>query len=226
MAEPEFPSNVSKAGPPPLPTGAPAPKEREKKVQALDVGEVMIRKPSLGKRFRNTFFGGDAKETASFVWSEIVVNMAKNAFLDAIQQGSERMVNPANRRRANGFHNSTLPYGMSALGHQAYNNMFRGPEPAIQRQQGLSQQARSQHNFQEIVLGSRPAAELIIDRLYDLLSRDGYASVADFYDLLGQRAEYTDGEFGWLDLRGSQVVRVPQGYLIDLPRPVPLPRNN
>lgn len=225
MAEPEFPSNVAKAGPPPLPTGAPAPKEREKKVEALDVGEVMIRKPSLGKRFKATFFGGDAKETASFVWSEIVVNMAKNAFLDAIQQGSERMVNPSNRRRM-GMSQGTLPMGMSALGHQAYNTMFQGPVPAFQQKQQLTHQARANHNYQEIILQSRPAAELVIDRLYDLLSRDGYASVADFYDLLGYKAEYTDLEFGWMNLQGSQVVRTPQGYHIDLPRPVPLPRNN
>lgn len=231
MAEREFPANNGLGETPSVVVGPQGPvqppKEREKKVEAIEgLGPVTVKKPSLGSRFKNTFFGGDAKTTAAFVWSGVLVPMAKNAFLDAIQQGSERMVwGEVRSRPAAG----TIP-NLLGLGHQAYNKMYTGPMPAqgqqalLQQQQAVIQQRsnRATHNFSELVVATRAGAELVIDRMYDLLSRDGVVTVADFMDLLGEPADYTMQKYGWIDLRGSQVVRVPQGYLLDLPKPVVL----
>lgn len=232
MAERELPGNSHKqreeiAATAP-PTNPIAPQQREKKVDKVEgLGEVLVKKPSLGTRFRKTFFGGDAKGTANFVWSNVLVPMAKNAFLDAIQQGSERMVWGEVRSRPS----TTLP-NLFGLGHQAYNKMYQnGPMPGSplgqmaplqQLQQQAQRQAKATHDFSSYTVGNRAAGEIVVDRLYDLLSRDGVATVADFMDLLGYEADYTMQKWGWLDLRGSQVVRVPQGYLIDLPAPIPL----
>lgn len=231
MAEREFPPNDGKAWEIPAETVNPVtgasgtPKEREKKVDKIEgLGEVIVKKPSLGSRFKRTFFSGDAKGTAKYVWASIFVPMAQNAFLDAIQQGSERMVIGEVRSRSS---SGTIP-NLLGLGHQAYNKMYQtGPMPSqgmlppqmLQQQQRAN---RASHNFQEFALATRAAAEVVIDRMYDLLSRDGVVTVADFMDLLGEDADYTMQKWGWVDLRGSQVVRVPQGYLLDLPRPVVL----
>lgn len=229
MAQREFPPNNDKAKEFDVTASVPGPgtqqPEREKKVEAVEgIGAVMVKKPSLGTRFRKTFFSGDAKGTAQHVWSNIIVPMAQNALLDAIQQGSERMVVGQVRSRSS---MGTLP-NLLGLGHQAYNKMYQsGPmqAPGITGQMPLQQQqrmARANHSFEQFVLGSRIAAETVVDRMYDLLSRDGAVTVADFMDLLGEPADYTMQKWGWVDLRGSQVVRVPQGYLLDLPRPVVL----
>ena len=90
---------------------------------------------------------------------------------------------------------------------------------SLQQQQRA---ARAQSDFSQFVLGSRAQAEVVVDRMYDLLSRDGVVTVADFMDLLGEDADYTMQKWGWVDLRGSQITRVPQGYLLNLPKPVPL----
>jgi hypothetical protein len=227
MAEVEFPGNNPKAGDHAV-LGNVGPqvnasKEREKKVEKIEgLGEVSVKKPSLGSRFKTTFFSGDAKGTAQHVWQNILVPMAQNALLDAIQQGSERMV--VGQVRSRSSMGGTIP-NLLGLGHQAYNKMYtNGPMPGPMATTSVQQQRmnRATHNFSDFVVGSRAAAEVVIDRMYDLLSRDGAVTVADFMDLIGENADYTMQKWGWVDLHGSQVVRVPQGYLIDLPRPVPL----
>lgn len=224
MAEHSFPNNSQGSDPIPHPQQPAQSQEREKKVEPIEGVTFEVKKPTLGQRFKKTFFSGsDAKQTGGFVWNNIVVPMAKNAFLDVIQQGSERMVwGEARSRTSTG---QMLSSQILGLGHQAYNKMYNGPMPGPQQMmpQQLSAQARATHNFSEFVVPTRVAAEMVIDRMFDLLQRDGVVTVADFYDLIGnQDVTYTDQQWGWVNLQGSQVVRVPQGYLIDIPRPISL----
>ena len=46
--------------------------------------------------------------------------------------------------------------------------------------------------------------------------------MADLYDMVNITGDYTDTKWGWYDLRGAGVERIRSGYLLDLPRPVPL----
>lgn len=86
----------------------------------------------------------------------------------------------------------------------------------------MSRQARSRHDFDEVVLTSRTEAEEVIDRLFEVVSRYGTATVADLYELVGITGTHTDNKWGWTDLRGAGVSRVRGGYLLDLPEPQPL----
>ena len=47
-------------------------------------------------------------------------------------------------------------------------------------------------------------------------------SVADFYDLVGVSGNYTDNKYGWTDIRNASVIRVRDGYMIKLPKALPL----
>ena len=46
--------------------------------------------------------------------------------------------------------------------------------------------------------------------------------IADLYDLVGMDSNYTDNRYGWTNLRSAQVVRVRDGYLLKLPKALPL----
>ena len=59
-------------------------------------------------------------------------------------------------------------------------------------------------------------------RMDELISSYRVVSVADFYDLAGITPEYTDNKYGWTDIRSANIVRVRDGYMIKLPRAVPL----
>lgn len=86
----------------------------------------------------------------------------------------------------------------------------------------MSQRGRARHDFDEIVLDERAEAEEVIDKLYEVVSRYEFATVADLYDLVGLPSNHTDHKWGWSDLRGAGVSRIRDGYLLDLPDPEPL----
>ena len=89
----------------------------------------------------------------------------------------------------------------------------------------MSHRGRAAHDFDEIILDTRREAEEVLSRLYDILSKYEVVTVSDLYDLTGIDSNYTDQDWGWTELRGSQIVNVRNGYLLDLPKPEPLRRN-
>jgi uncharacterized protein YerC len=86
----------------------------------------------------------------------------------------------------------------------------------------MSRQARATHNFDEVILPTRREAEEVLDFLHDLLTRYETVSVSDLYELVGETGNFTDEKWGWTDLAGASVSRVRDGYLLNLPRPVPI----
>lgn len=185
--------------------------EPKEKVERITTSEPIRRKKGLGSKFKDTFFGGDGRTALQYVWFSVLIPAAKDALAEAGAQGIEKLIFGESRRQRSG-----PPSG--PIGHIQYNRYSQG---AQQRRQ-ISQQARAKHDFDEIVLTSRQEADDVVDRLFDLVSRYGEATVADLYELVGIQSSHTDHKWGWMNLRGVGTVKVSQGYLISLPQPVPL----
>ena len=77
-------------------------------------------------------------------------------------------------------------------------------------------------NFKEILLADRGDAEIVLDRLGDLIDEYQTASVADLYSLTGISQEFTDNRWGWDSLEGARVVRAGRMFMLDLPVPIAL----
>lgn len=202
------------------PEKIPSASREEKKIEKVTVGEVKRRKKPLGKRFTETFVQGEAHGAWNFVLYDVLVPAAKDMVADAFSQGIERMLFGEARSR------SRRPYSSgSALGGRSnYVNYTRysASEPRREEPRTVSRKARANHNFDEIVLTTRPEAEEVLDRLNELINRYGSASVADLYELVGVTGSYTDDKWGWFSLSGSDITRVRDGYLLDVPKPDPL----
>lgn len=217
----EFPSNSHRDRETSArPKGAAEP--QEKKIKRVTTSEPVRRKPPLGKRFKETFFGGgDAKGVFGYVLGEVLVPAAKDMVADATTQAVERAVFGESRPR------SRRPGGYTSY-NTAYRPQNGGTPPWRQDKpqnspREMSRQGRSQHAFDEIVLDSRGEAELVLESLFDLIQQYTVATVADLYQLVGITSAYTDQKYGWSDLRGARVEHVRGGgYLLNLPRPNPL----
>lgn len=187
--------------------------EPQKKVDRITTSEPIRRKKGLGSKFRDTFFGGDGRTALQYVWFSVLIPAAKDALYEAGSQGFQKLIFGETSRQRGG-----PPSG--PLGHISYNRYSQGP--AQQQRRQISQQARARHEFDEIVLTSRQEADDVVDRLFDLVSRYGEATVSDLYELVGIQSAHTDHKWGWTNLRGVGTVKVSQGYLISLPQPVAL----
>lgn len=206
----EFPSN-SKT---PKVDPSPEPKDIQKVVSA----EVIQRKRPLGKRFLDSIVGGDANTAKQYVLHDVVIPAIRDMVADSISQGVERMifgeVKSTSRRGRSGKSGSGPYINYSRLSSNKRDPSSREPE--------LSRRARASHDFGEIVLTERAEATEVIDRLFDLVSKYEAATVSDLYDLVGVTGTYMDDKWGWTDLRGANVRRVRDGYLLELPRTEPL----
>lgn len=216
----EFPSNRHKDKKADRPQ---APKAEEKKVQQVTQSEVVRRKKPLGRRFKETFIGADAKSVWGFVALDVLVPAAKDMLADAVSQGVERMI--FGEARSTSRRTGRRPSDGPRISYNRYSGsgsrLVGGPlEDRSHRD--ISRRARASHDFDEIILATRVEADEVLDRLYDLVSKYETATVADLYDLVGISGNYTDDKWGWVDLRGAGVTRVRHGYLLDLPKPEPL----
>lgn len=212
----DYPTNSHKAR-----DGEDPPKVETKKIEKITQGEVVRRKKPLGKRFAETFVGGDAKGVWGYVTLDVLVPAAKDAIADAFSTGIERMLfgdsRGPSRRARSGYSGGHVSYNrFSSSSSSPYRDSPNDP-----RRQ-MSRRGRSQHDFDEIILETRVEAEEVIDRLFDLVSRYESATVADLYELVGVSGSFVDNKWGWTDIRGAGVTRVRNGYLLDLPKPDPL----
>jgi hypothetical protein len=213
----EFPGN-SKMPRPNTPTV-----EQEKKVESVVTNNVEKRKKSLGRRFLDIFIGGDSKSVVQYVFMDVLVPQAKEMITEAASQGFERLIYGESRPSRGPRRHGGTGYPQGPTNYTRY--AVRGNNP-IGRSAGsedrrpLSQPRGS--TIDDILLATRVEAETVLDRLYDLLKEYETASVADLHSLVGLSSSYTDQKWGWVDLHGSQIRRVRDGYILDLPKVVAL----
>lgn len=207
----EFPGNQK--------VGRPAKKAAPAKpvVERVTVNEVTMRKKPLGKRFKETYLGGDARSVWGYVAMDVIVPAMKDMVVDSFVQGVERMVygeaRPRSRSRAGGSTGSSFSRpGYTSYGGLSSNSPSR-PEPR--------QFSRPvERDYDEIVFETRVEAETVLDQMYELLSQFGQVTVADLYSLIGRTGSYVDQSFGWNDLQGSRISRTRRGgYAMDIPSP-------
>ena len=206
----DYPSNSQKS------KSAPEEPKPEKNIEAVVKGDVVRRKKPLGKRFLETFGGGDANSVWEYVLFDVLVPAAKDTVADAVSQGVERMI--FGEARSSSRRTGSRPG--SSNGYVGYDRYSK--KPVREEPRSVSRQSRARHDFDEIILDTRVEAEEVIDRLFDLVSKYDAASVSDLYELVGISANYTDKNWGWTDIRGAGVTRIRNGYLLDLPKPEPI----
>ena len=80
----------------------------------------------------------------------------------------------------------------------------------------------SNYSYDDIILNSRGEAEDVLVRMDELMETYGLVRVADLYDLVGITGNYTDNKYGWTNIRNAEIVRVRDGYMIKMPRAVPI----
>jgi hypothetical protein len=177
-------------------------KPEKEKVAPVVQNATRRQKKSLGTRFKNVFFGGDAKDAAMTTVTETLVPAAKAMIIEGGQELLERMVygenRPRGRRGSSGWTDYTAP---------------------SRHKHAISKTGRMMHEFDEIVIETRPEADAVLDRLLEMLDRFEAVTVADFYDIVGQSSTPADRNWGWTSLTGADVVRARGGgYIVSLPR--------
>lgn len=195
----------------------PPPKVVEKVVTV----EVIHKKKPIGRQFKEIFFGGDFKSATRYVAADVLLPALRNLVFDTWTKAAERVIygeSVANRRRASEYR----PYVQ-------YNNPISRPYSRPTPYTHLPDQPRRyipterhKNDGDQLVITNKREAELVVERLMDIIDKYDVASVADLYDLIGDQSTPVDNKWGWTSLNQVEIRQTRDGYLIDLPQAEPI----
>lgn len=192
-----------------------------KRVERIVEGGVVQRKKPLGKRFANTFFGGDAKSAATHVYETVIITTLRDLLANSLETGINQMIYGQSRPPAGSSIGSSI---VSGLGKFSYDKISSGPSKSgglLGRGTVDSHVQNNRSDFDDIVLASRVEADAVLEQMFRLLLKYEVVTVGDLYDMLGiSTRNYQVGKFGWTSLQSAAVRRTRGGgYLLDLPSP-------
>lgn len=181
----------------------------EKRVEKAIVTGTSKRKKSELKKFTDVFISEDVDNVKTYILMDVIIPAVKKAVVDVVSDGiSMLMYGESGASRSKG---GTMA---SKISYQKYyDNRRETPKP----------HANTSLDYEDIVFDTRGAAESVLARMDEIISQYDLVSVGDLYDLAGQSTDnYMINRYGWTNIRSAQVVRIRDGYIIKLPKPMPL----
>ena len=183
------------------------PDEREK-LEKIIKGTAKTKKNEM-RKLRDVFISEDVKSVKSYVLMDVLVPAIKDAIEDIVTNGI-RMI----------LRGETSARKSSSASKISYNRIY---DSKINNDRFARDSSPSpRYSYNDIILESRGEAEDVIDRMEEIIEEYGFVRVADLYDLVGVTGDYTDNKYGWTSIRSAEPVRVRNGYMLRLPRAVPL----
>lgn len=183
--------------------------EDTKKVSKAIQGTVKVKKKSELAKFADVFISEDVRNVKSYIFGDVLVPAIKKAIVDIVSDGVNMIFYGGTRRSDRAG---------SKVSYRSYydrrdDDRRHGSEP---------RRPKTKYNYDEIILPTRGDAEEVITQLCDLIEEYKVATVADLYDLVGLEHDYTDNKYGWTNLRNATHERVRDGYVLNLPKAIPI----
>lgn len=181
--------------------------ENRQKQEKIVNGPVKVKKKSGVSKLADVFISEDAGNVKSYILLDVIVPAIKNTIEDIVTNGIRMVLRGSTGDRK----------GTSYASKVSYNSYYnrRDERPSATR-------TRTGYSYDDIIFDNRGEAEAVLDRLDELIDTYKMASVADLYDLVGITGNFTDNKYGWTNIRSARVERVREGYMIVLPKVLPL----
>lgn len=183
---------------------------KPRKAEKVVSGPVKRKKKSEASKLKDVFISEDATNVKSYIFMDVLVPAIKKAVSDIVTDGIDMILYGESGGR--GKRRSTAD-------KISYRNYYDRKDESRYNRDSVSRR-RYQHD--DIVLNSRGDAEKILDGLGEMIDHYGAASVADLYDMAELDHNYTDNNYGWTSIRNAKIVRVRDGYLIEMPKAMPI----
>lgn len=178
----------------------------EKKVESVVSGSTTTKKKSRWRRFRDAIVSEDSANVKSYIFMDVLIPKIKEA-LSGIINGATDMILYGEKRGSK----------KSTVSKVSYRSFYERPErePVTK--------AKDSFDYDDIWFSTRGDAEAVLSAMEDIISQYGVVSVGDLYDLADiSTTNYTINKYGWTSLRSAEVIRGREGYLIKLPRALPI----
>ena len=175
--------------------------EDKNKIDKIVKGKVKTKKKN---GILSSFINDDLQDIKKYIVEDVLIPTIKKTITDVVKNSIDMFFYGEVSRPNRG--------NSSRISYSSYYDRDREPR-----------RRRNSLLIDDIILESRAEAEEVLDRLDEMIEEFGMASVLNLYDLIGvTEAPFTADKYGWTDIRNATAVRVRDGYLLKLPRVMPL----
>lgn len=176
---------------------------KERKIPKVVSGKVKTKKNN-GRKLVSMFISEDAADVKSYIVMDVVIPTIKKAIsetVDMILYGGSK----GNRARSS-----------SKVSYRSYYDDKRDDR------RDSDYRARSRFDYDDIIFNSRGEAEAVREQMVEVIDQYGFVTVADMYDMADLPAPYTSSKYGWTNIRTAETVRARDGYVLKLPKAMPI----
>ncbi len=182
----------------------------DKKVEKVISRSAKPKKKGEMQKFADIFISEDVGNVKSYVLMDVLVPAIKKAISDIITNGIDMILYGETGRTRKASSGTKVSYGK-----------FYDREPDRRRERLAS--SRGGYDYDDIVFETRGDAESVLDAMNEIISQYEVVSVGDLYDLAGVSTDnYAVNKYGWTDISGCKPVRVRDGYILKLPKALPI----
>lgn len=185
--------------------------ERQK-LEKVITGTAKVKKKSEIRKFADNFISEDASNVKSYLFKDVLVPGVKKLVSNLLKDGIDMILNGSVDRRG-----SSDRFGAEYVSYNKYSDRRYDDRPV-----GGGYSSRNAYGFNEYIFDNRGDAEIVLERLDEAIARYSIVSVADLRELAGLPQEYTDNKYGWTNIRNAEIRRVSDGYLLRMPKALPI----
>ena len=165
--------------------------------------KLVKKKDSWFEKATRWFISEDVDDIKSYLIFDLIIPGVKDVTFDLVEM---MLFGEKSGRRKR---------GSSKVSYSGYYDRKDRRTRSKSRDRGRENSDTST-DYKDIVVEGRGDAEDIVDRMQDLIDRNGKASIADLLDLVNLPSNFADVDWGWTNPRSISYRRVRDGYKIDV----------
>ena len=185
----------------------------EVKNKALVRNPVKVKQKSKARKMAGLFVSEDVDKVKDFVFMDVLVPAVKKAISDVVTNGIDIILygesGRSNKSRAD------------RVSYRNYNSMSSG-DRFVNNRDMRSNVSRGTYDYADVIFTTRGEAESVLMAMDDVLAEYRIVKVSDFYEFADVTSDHAAYNYGWTDLRSANVIKVRDGWMIKLPRPLPI----
>lgn len=186
--------------------------QKEERVTAPVVkGTVETRKKSAARKIADIFIQDDLDNVKQYVVSDVIIPGIKDTIMNIMSMFFYGDTRGANRR-----------FGSTSTSKVSYRSYFDSPSVGYSQSQNRVAKTNSGFEYDELIFETRGDAQLVLDAMEDIVGRYQTVSLFDMYDLAGRVPPHSYKNYGWTSVSGARITSVSGGYVIDMPKALPI----
>lgn len=189
--------------------------DEKSSVDKVVSGKVATKPKGKMQKVREQFIQS-TEETKDYIIFDVLIPSAKRMIWDTLTSMLGALLGTKTPGKTfNGGYGGSSRYGYSSMYTGVQVNGPSKPSYMSRDRRTISQGGAI---FDDLMFETRGDAELVLEQLNEIIGRYQIVSVADLYELSGLSAPHTANKFGWTNINGARVQRVPEGYLLIMPQ--------